>query len=377
MANRADPFLPMIPLARPSLDAEAEAAAVRVLRSGRLVLGPENAAFESSLCDWSGRAHAICVTSGTTALELALWAAGIEPASEVIVPAGSYPAAATAVLRASAMPVAVDIDPATWNLDIAQASAAITERTRAIISVDAFGVVAEAAALEALARAAGVLLIGDAACSLGGFDSAGVPGGGYGVIATYSFHPRKAITTGEGGALVCDDDDMASRLRQLRNQGQMGRGEFVRAGTNARMDEISAAIGCTQIARLDAMLTERRLLVSGYQDRLLSLQSAGKLTWQMPAESARPAWQTFAVLLREGCDRNAVCAHLMSRNIETTVATFALNRLPSLAGEPGIAGGRFPVAEALHERGIALPLYIGMRAGELDQVCDALAESLT
>lgn len=369
--------LPLIPLARPSLGEEAEEAAVRVLRSGRLVLGPYNAAFESSLRDWSGRAHAVCVTSGTTALELALWAVGVGSGDEVIVPAASYPAAAAAAVRAGARPIAVDIDPATWNLDTAAASRAITARTRAIICVDTFGLVAEAAPLEELARSAGLVLIGDAACSLGGFDSAGVPGGGYGVVATYSFHPRKVITTGEGGALVCDDEDIAARLGQLRNQGQRGRGEFVRVGTNARMDELSAAIGCTQIARLDAMLTERRLLVSGYQDRLQRLFGAGKLTWQMPAAGARPAWQTFAVLLDAAWDRDAICAHLLSRRIETTVATYALHRLPSLAGEAGIAGSRFPVAEALDQRGLALPLYIGMRAGELDRVCEALAEALT
>ena len=377
----------LIPLARPALGDDEARATRRVLRSGRLVLGPENQHFEKRLATLSSRVHAICVSSGTTALELALWALSLadpkgrpDARPRAIVPAAGFPAAANAVLRLGGEPVAVDIDPATWTLDIAATRAALTPAVRAIISIDTFGAVAEAEPLKRLAEESGAALVADAACSLGARDSRAVPGGGYGVVGTFSFHPRKLITTGEGGAVVCDDDELAARLRQLRNQGQSfaaGRARrFVQPGTNARLSEIAAAIGCIQLDRLDALLRERDLLCAGYHERLGDLAARGRLSWQQFAPGARPARQTFAVLLPQGCDRARVQSHMAACGIETGVAAFALNRLDCYAELPGIGDRRFPVAEALHDRGLALPLFPGMRSAQLDQVTEALTEAL-
>src|SRR5690606_27941030 len=170
----------------------------------------------------------------------------------------------------------------------------------------------------------------DAACALGGSDSRGHAGGGYGVVGTFSFHPRKVITTGEGGAIVCDDPDLARRLRGLRNHGQEQRGHFARAGTNARLPEVAAAMGCVQLERLDTMLDQRRALVAGYWQRLAALRDAGRLRWQQAPAGARPAHQTFAVLLAPDADRDRVQAHLAAARIETTVATYAMSRLDSV-----------------------------------------------
>jgi perosamine synthetase len=362
----------VIPLARPSLGETELAAAERALRSGRLVLGAENLRFEEALAARCGRRHAIATASGTAALELALWAIGVSAGDQVLVTAFGFPAAANAVRRAGATPIPVDVDEATWTMDAAAAHAALAacERPRAIVSIDQLGLPAEAAPLERLEQAP---LVADAACGLGGTDSTGRPGGGYGRVAILSFHPRKLITTGEGGAVLCDDDELASALRELRNHGQDGPGNFRRLGTNARLSEMAAAIGCAQLARMDELVAERRLLAEGYRRRLAPLARAGRLSWQEPAAGAVHAYQTFAVLLAAGASRPAVQRALAAAAIETGPATYSFHRLPphARAGLPPLA-----VADALHERALALPLYIGMRSAELDAVADALGEAL-
>ncbi|HKE19845.1 MAG TPA: DegT/DnrJ/EryC1/StrS aminotransferase family protein [Kofleriaceae bacterium] len=365
----------MIPLARPSLGETELAAAERALRSGRLVLGPENRRFEEELAARCRRRHAVAAASGTAALELALWALDVAPGDQVLVTAFGFPAAANAVVRAGATPVAVDVDRDTWTLDpeAAQRALAGCERPRAIISIDQLGLPAEAAPLERLQAGSDVPVVADAACGLGGVDSSGRPGGGSGRVAVLSFHPRKLITTGEGGAVLCDDDGIAAALRELRNHGQDGPGSFHRAGTNARMSEIAAAIGCAQLARLDEMVAERRLLAEGYRRRLAPLARAGRLSWQEPATGAVHAYQTFAVRLAPGVDRDRVRRVLAAAAIESGPATFAFHRLP-----PHRRAGQVPLeqADALHDRALALPLYIGMRSAELDAVVDALGEAL-
>jgi dTDP-4-amino-4,6-dideoxygalactose transaminase len=365
-----------IPLARPTVGEAEHAAVAAVLDSGRLVLGPENQRFEAALARAAGRRHAVCVSSGTTALELSLWALRLDPGDEVLVPAGGFPAAAHAVLRMGARPVLVDIDARDWTMDLGAARAALSERTRALISIDTLGLVAEAAPLEALCRDAGIALIADAACSLGGVDSQGRPGGGYGALAIYSFHPRKVITTGEGGAVLCDDDGRAEAVRALRHLGQTAPGTFTWPGTNARLPEMAAAMGCVQMERLDAMLRERRLLCEGYRARLAGLHRAGKLTWQEAQPGALPANQTFAVQIADHArlpSRDQVRAYLADAGIESQVAIYAMHLLDSV--RPAVpATARFPVAEAVAGLGLALPLYIGMRSAQLDRVCDTLAE---
>ena len=362
-----------IPLARPAIGEAELNAAERALRSGRLVIGPENARFEAELASRTGRAHAVAVSSGTVALELALWALGIGAGDEVIVSAFGFPAAVNAIVRAGATPVAVDVDAATWNLTADAVAAACTPATRAVVSIDQLGLTAQGAALEAVCAARNIALVDDAACSFGGSDSQGGAAGGYGVVATLSFHPRKLITTGEGGAVVTDDADVDTALRRLRNQGQAGRGVFDRIGTNARLGEVNAAIGCAQLDRLDDMLAERRLLAGAYCQRLANARRSGQLSWQQVPDGAMHTYQTYSVLLAASVDRDDVCAHLAAAGIESGPATYAFTRLASFAA---YAGGAFPVADALHDRALALPLYVGMRSAELDAVCDALVDAL-
>src|SRR5690606_9343571 len=242
------------PLARPSLGDAESAAADRVLRSGRLTMGPETERFEALLATRTGRRGAVAVSSGTAALELSLRVLGVERGDEVVVSSFGFPAAASAARNRGAVPIAAEVDLATWNLTPAAVEAARGPRTRAVIAIGQLGLPGPGAALAA--AAAGVPIIDDAACALGGRDVDGRPGGGQGVVATLSFHPRKVVTTGEGGAVVSDDVALLGRIRALRNHGQLGPGRWAEPGTNARLTEVGAAIGCVQLERLDAMLEE-------------------------------------------------------------------------------------------------------------------------
>ncbi len=364
-----------IPLARPAIGSAELNAAERALRSGRLVVGPENARFEAMLAERTGRQFAVAVTSGTTALELALWALGVGPGDEVIISAFGFPAAVNAVMRFGARPVPVDVDPATWNLTAALIDSVRTDATKAVISIDQLGLTAEGESLENVCDGHGIVLIDDAACAFGGCDSARAPAGAYGTCGTLSFHPRKVITTGEGGAIVTDDEQLDASLRSLRNQGQAGRGVFDRIGTNARLGEVNAAIGCAQLDRLDEMLAERRLLATGYRERLANPEQAGRLSWQQVPQGAMHTYQTLSVLLAEGVSRAEVCAQLADAGIESGPATYAFTRLDSFASAVD-NGQSYPVADTLHDRLLALPLYLGMRSAELDRVCDVLTEAL-
>jgi dTDP-4-amino-4,6-dideoxygalactose transaminase len=361
-----------IPLARPSVgDAEA-AALARVLGCGRLVSGPENERFERMLADRCGRANAVAVSSGTVALELSLWVLGVGEGDEVLVPAFGFPSAASAAARCGAVPVAVDVDRATWNLDVADAGAVATDKTRAVVGIDQFGLVADAAQLETFARGADLHLVADSACSLGGADAAGVRGGGYGELSILSFHPRKVVTTGEGGAVLCDDDGLAAELRKLRNVGQAGAGRFDRLGTNARLSELAAAIGSVQLSRLDDMLAERRLLAEGYLERLAPLRESGRLSTQHVPAGAKHSYQTFAVVLSESYSRDAVRSQLDEAGVESGPGTYAFTRLDAFRDRVRPV----PAADSLHDRSLALPLYVGMRSAELDRVVAALTEAL-
>jgi perosamine synthetase len=245
----------MIPLTIPELGAEEIAATERVLRSGMLVQGKEVQAFEAALAESVGRAHAVAVCNGTAALELALRALDVGPGDEVVCPALTWPSPAHAARMLGAVPVLADIDPHEWNLTADSLRAALGPRTRAVIVVEQFGNPARHAELAAAAGA--VPLVVDAACSLGS-RYRGAPCGSHGVISCTSFHPRKVITTGEGGACFTDDAALAARLRMLRNHGQLEPGTFACASGNYRLTELAAAIGRAQLLKLEQICAARR-----------------------------------------------------------------------------------------------------------------------
>lgn len=345
----------VIRLARPLIGAEELEAVREVLESGMLVMGARVAAFEARLATVCGRRHAIAVGSGTAALELALEALGVDGA-EVLCPALSWPSPAHAIVRAGATPVLYDVDPATWNGAPEAAARARSERTRAAIVIDQLGMPSPHPTIADLPT------IVDAACSIGATVD-GAPAPSRGLVACLSFHPRKLLTTGEGGACLTDDDALAETVRVLRNHGQAS-GGFARPAGNQRMTEMAAAMGLAQLDRLDAILARRRVLA----DRYRTVLPADRVQ-RPPRAGVESNWQTFGVLSDR---RDAVVAALREEGIEAGRLSFAMNRIGSLAGRFRAGSDGFAVAESLEDRGLALPLHPQMTDDDQARVIEAL-----
>lgn len=354
----------MIPLARPTLGPEESDAVAEVLSTGMLVQGERVARFEEGLRARTGRAHAVAVSSGTAALELSLEALGVGPGDEVLVPAFTWPSPAHAVRRRGAVPVLVDVDPREWNARGDAFSKARTPATRAAIAIDQFGAPARH---EEIAAALGDLpLIEDAACAIGAA-LGGRPAGSFGQAACLSFHPRKVLTTGEGGAVVTDDPELAKRVRALRNHGQASPGEFTEAAGNHRLTEIQGALGLVQLTRLDAMIARRRHLARRYRDALGDLP----LRWQEAAPGAEGNAQTFGLVLGPDAPvgRDALVASLREGGIGAGILSYALHRLSTV----GLADdAEFPVTSELIDRGFAVPMHATLTDPDQDLVIAAL-----
>jgi len=359
-----------VPLAAPDIGPAARRYLDEVLGSGRLVQGPFVARLEAGLRERVGRRHAVATSSGTAALELALRVLGVGPGDEVLVPDLTWPSPAHAAALLGATPVLVDVDPVTWNATPEAFRAARTEGTRAAVVVHQFGSPADMAAIAAALP--GVRLVEDAACAVGATLD-GRPAGALGsAVACLSFHPRKVVTTGEGGACLTDDDELAARLRVLRNHGQAAPGEFAEAGPNLRLDELGAAVGVDQLERLDALLARRRARAARYRDAL-----PAALVPQRALPGAAPNHQTFGVLLPAAAtatDRNGVVTALAERGVEAGRLSYALHRLPSLAGVARAAKDGCPGSAAVADRGLALPMFAGLSDAAQDRVIAAVRE---
>ncbi len=363
----------MIRLTVPGLDEREVAAASRVLLSGMLVQGAEVARFEEKIAARTSRAHAVAVTNGTAALELALRALGIGKGDEVIVPAVTWPSPAHAILSVGADPVLIDVDRDDWNGAPDAYTRARGPRTKAAIAIDQFGMPAR---LPEIATALGALpIVEDAACAIGSTRASGPCGHGS-IIATLSFHPRKVLTTGEGGMCLTDDAAIADKLRILRNHGQRNVGEFAGASGNMRLTEVAAAIGIEQLAKLDDALRVRRHLAARY------IASLRGLTPQKAPPGADPNWQTFGVLLPDGSTadhRDRLVAALRARGVEAGRLSYALHRIPSLANAAALSRSRgisFEQTERVVDQGLALPLYASMDDATQDRVLEALDHAM-
>jgi perosamine synthetase len=368
-----------IPFARPEFD-DAEAAAVAaVLRTGWASQGPAVAKFEELFAARVGASYGVAVSSCTTALHLALLIAGVEPGDEVVCPSYSFIATANAVLYAGGTPIVGDIDAATWNLDAADALRRITSRTRVVMPVHQVGLAAD---LNAFAPLPGhVSLVEDAACAIGS-TYRGKPIGSHGHITCFSFHPRKTLSTGEGGMITTDDAAVAERARRLRSHGasvsaherHRAKGvvyeEYAELGYNYRLSDILAAVGLAQLPKVDGFLARRKTIADRYDAAFARLPEL-----QVPARPpyAGHAFQSYGVMLTDACsrDRDEVMRLLIERGISCR------RGIPPIHLEP-LYRNRFgsislPVTERVAARSIFLPMYASLSAGDQDRVIDTVA----
>lgn len=373
----------MIPIARPLLgEAEAEAARAAIL-SGWVTQGPAVAAFEADFARAVGAEHACAVSSCTAALHLALLAVGVGPGDEVVTVSHSYIATANAVRHCGATPVFVDIDPLTYNLDSQLLRAAMTERTRAILCVHQMGMPCDLARILAIAREHGLPVVEDAACAIGSelrlggrWERIGKP---HGDIACFSFHPRKILTTGDGGMITTARPEWDAQVRLWR-QHAMSVPDTVRhaarevsfetypcLGFNYRMTDIQAAVGRQQLARLDDLLAERRALADRYRVLLAGVPGVAG-----PFEPAwaRTNWQSYCVRLPEGVDQRAAMQAMLDAGVATRRGIMCAHREPAYAGRA--PHPTLPHSERAQDECILLPLYPQMTEDEQARVVEAL-----
>jgi perosamine synthetase len=333
---------------------ERELAEVaEVLESGMLTMGPKVDEFEAGLARACEVDHALAVSSGTAALHLAVLAFGLEPGDEVLVPAYTFPATANVVALAGLTPVLVDVDPETMNVDPAKIE--VGPRTKALLGVHLFGRPLPLHELPDLP------LLEDAAGALGA-RYRGRACGGLGVAGCLSFHPRKIVTTGEGGAVTTSDDSFAAAVRELRNHGwrSLAPADMPAPGLNYRLSDILAAVGIPQLARLDELLATRTQIAAGYSERLAHLPAL------LPRadDGDVHGWQAYVIQID---DRDRVLAELRAQGIEAQIGTYSLPLLGAYRDQ-----GEFPGARRVFERALAPPFHTRLTEGELDRVAEFL-----
>lgn len=372
-----------IQIATPSLGEEEWQALREPIESGWLTQGPKVAAFESAFAARHRVKHAIAVTSATTGLHLALATLEIGPGDEVIVPAFTWVATANVVIYCGATPVFADVDRVTFNIDPKDLARRVTPRTKAVIPVHLFGLCADMDAVRAVLRP-NIKIVEDAACAAGATwqdHSAGTLGD----LGVFSFHPRKSITTGEGGMVTTNNDELAERLRMLRNHGasvseeERHRGprpyllpDFDLLGFNYRMTDLQGAVGLVQLGKLDKFIDERARMAARYRKEL------GDLKWlRMPEEPIkdRHAWQAFATYVDPKSaprSRNEIMEALQQQGISTRPGTHAVHMLSYYRKHYGLRPDDFPVARDCDRYSMAIPLHNRMSGEDLDYIIQAL-----
>ncbi len=372
-----------IPLSSPDIDQSDRQAVLDVLSGSVLSIGPRVIEFEEGLARAAGRRHAVAVSSGTAALHLIVRALGWGEGDEVITTPFSFVASANCLMYEKVRPVFVDIDPETRCIDPARVEAAITPRTVGILSVDVFGVPADWAALEQIASRHGLQLLTDSCESLGSsrtVDGRRVRAGESGVAGAFAFYPNKQITTGEGGAVVTDDDRVAAACQSMRNQGRdPGAGwlQHARLGFNFRLSELNAALGTSQLARLE-QIRERRASVAARYDALLEPLQGRVATPRVPA-GATVSWFVYVVELAAqygAAERDRCLEGLRAAGIGCSNYFSPIHRQPYIVEALGHRPGDFPITERIAERTIALPFHTNLGADDQARVAEALTREV-
>jgi dTDP-4-amino-4,6-dideoxygalactose transaminase len=373
-------------------DAERQAV-MAVLETPILSIGPQVEAFEDAICRFSGSRHAVAVSSGTAGLHLCVRAAGIGPAHAVITTPFSFVASSNVLLYEQAVPVFVDVDPLTGNIDpflVEQAASDLMEggsaaarwlprrgaekdlHLKAILAVDVFGQPADLDPLRQTARRYGLDLIEDA-CEALGAEYKGRMAGTLGDSGVFAFYPNKQITTGEGGVIVTPDDQADLMMRAMRNQGRAPGDTWLQhtyLGYNYRMDELSAALGVVQMGRIHSLLDNRSQVAAWYQERLAEIP--GVSAPPLASTTTHVSWFVYVIRLAREIDRAGVAQRLAESGIPVRPYFLPIHLQPYLVERFGYVPGDFPVTEDLGERGLALPFSGKMTEEQVDQVCRAL-----
>jgi perosamine synthetase len=392
----------IIPVARPWLDEREAEAAKRPIMSGWVTQGPEVAAFEKEFADYVGATHACAVSSCTTALHLALLAVGVKPGDEVVTVSHSFIATANSVVYCGAKPVFVDIQPETFNIDPDLIENVITPKTSAILCVHQMGMPCDLKAITDIAQKKGLPVVEDAACAIGSeilwngsWEKIGKPQGD---VACFSFHPRKVITTGDGGMITTDNAEWDKLFRLLRVHGMsmdssarhssanVAFESYLDLGYNYRMTDIQAAIGREQLKRLPEIISRRRGLGDRYKKLLADI--SGVIPPSEPSW-ARSNWQSYCVRLPEGCDQVGVMQAMLEAGVSTRRGIMCSHREPAYAnsqpwscgngpGDCGCTPGNcknLPESEQAQDHSILLPLYHQMTDQDQDRVVEALRQA--
>ena len=367
-----------IPLSKPDISDLERSYVQQVMQTSRLAMGPMLEEFEQRMATLSQTRFAVAVNSGTSALHLIVRGLGIGAGDEVITTPFSFVASSNCLLYEGARPRFVDIDPVSFALDPGHIEGAISKKTRAILAVDVFGHPAPWPQLKELAEKHNVLLIDDA-CEAPGAEIAGRPIGAWGDAAAFGFYPNKQITTGEGGCITTDDENLATLCRSMRNQGRFETAvmEHVRLGYNYRLDELSAAVGCAQLERFNELHTLRQRAAACYFTHLLPLAS----DIQVPRESngASRSWFVFVIQLKEHFGegaRDLALKLLRAKGIGCAPYFPSIHLQPLYRDTFGFQPGDFPVCEAISSRSIALPFFTRITEDEISRVVASLSAVL-
>jgi perosamine synthetase len=365
--------LPFIALAQPDLGGNEgryvqECIATSWISShGRFI-----SEFEAAAAELAGTKHAIATNNGTTALHLALVALGVGPGDEIIVPTVTYVATANAVIYCGATPVLVDVEPGTLNISLEDVARKITPKTRGVIPVHLYGVPANVSGLRELCDAEGLFMLEDAAEAHGAtLDGRKV--GSFGEAAIFSFFGNKIVTTGEGGAVTTNDDDLATKLRLYRGQGMdpAQRYWFPVVGYNYRMTNIQAAIGLAQLERFDEFISARAAIATRYLENFTAIGDEIELT-SVPANASPVPWlQNVFLRDADAPRRAAMMGYLTEQHVDSRPVFYPMHVLPVFETDTP-----FPVADDWSARGISLPLHTALSVDDVDRVCDALVSGL-
>ncbi len=385
------PFM-KIPMSFPDLTEADRQAVMEVINTPNLSLGPKVVEFERVFCEYTGAKHAIAVNSGTAGLHLCVRAAGIGPGDLVITTPFSFVASTNALLFENAIPVFVDVDPKTGNIDVEQVADAAQNiekylprqstvdgrrsTVKALLPVDVFGQPAQMDKLNAIAREHGLTVIEDS-CEALGATYQGLQAGTFGDYGIFAFYPNKQMTTGEGGLIITNDDQAAALMRALRNQGRAPGDTWLShtyLGYNYRLDEMSSALGITQLRRLDEMIAKREQVANWYTERLSEIPGI-EIPFIAP-ETTRMSWFVYVIRIDAKIERGEFAKRLEARGVPVRPYFLPIHLQPYMVERFGYRAGDFPVTEDLGQRGLAVPFSGVMTEAQVDYVCAALRAEL-